>query len=176
MTHVTSSSVDGFPAHVREAHVLQAATSPVIAPVIHLGAGDPPGTDLAADAAWASQAAFARRQVLTYRAAGLDHGIAESNLQLIDRICSLIATWPEPEWTKTVRRVVERSIEARRSGRRRGEQLRQGRDPDPSMRQPDVGWLLRHPADHYLLGARAEITDPWICTHLDAHARVHPQL
>jgi hypothetical protein len=76
------------------------------------------------------------------------------------------------DWTTAVRANVEATIEARRAGRARGERLRSQRPARIRSEEPGVGWLLRHPADHYLLQARARIVDPWICAHLDDHIRV----
>lgn len=168
--HDLLASSDQLPAHLREAQVLLAATWPVVGPMTQLGPGELPGQDLVEDAQWAARTARARRQVLAHRAAGLDHGIGDRNVQLIDRVSSLIGTWREPEWTEAVRGNIERMIEACRSGRRRGEQMRLARDSQEPSPPPEVGWLLRHPGDYYLLSARARIADPWICAHLDAHA------
>ncbi|HEY5317993.1 MAG TPA: hypothetical protein VIJ20_08430 [Solirubrobacteraceae bacterium] len=160
-------SVERLPAHLREALVLREASDLVMSLVIKLVAWGEPGVDAARDADWAVSAAMARRSVLTYRAAGLDGAVADSDLALLDRICSLIGSWPEADWAGAVGRRVEELVDARRRGRERGEQLRPSRRPGEQSSVPALAWLLRHPADHYFWRARANISDPWLCAHID---------
>jgi hypothetical protein len=56
-----------------------------------VGAGQAPGVDAEEDASWAASVALARRQVLGQQARGIDRGLADDNLRLLDRIDVLIA-------------------------------------------------------------------------------------
>jgi hypothetical protein len=163
----TLEAADRLRAPAREALLRWSAAHPVIHLVLRLGRYGVPGAEFEADVDWATTAALARRDVLAYRAAGLDHGMAEHSLRLIERICSLIASWPEPAWSDAVSRRVEELVNARRRGRERGARLRQSRAPEELSEPPSAGWLVRHPADHYFRLARAEVSDPWFCAYLD---------
>jgi hypothetical protein len=152
---------------VREARLLSTAAQPVVQFIISLPVAGMPGVDLARDADLAASAAFNRRTVLSYQSAGLNGRFAERNLRLLDRVCALIGQWPEPDWSETVRRRVERLGEARRAGRERGKRLREaGRMPDPPS-EPSVAWLLRHPGDHWFRHARPAITDAMLGAMID---------
>jgi hypothetical protein len=97
-----------LPDAARDAHLLYGAAHPIVHFMISLRAHGLPGSELARDAPTAASVAFARRTVHANRSAGLNGRSAERNLRLLDRICSLIGEWPEPEWSETVRRTVER--------------------------------------------------------------------
>lgn len=166
--HDLLRSLEDLPAHVREAHVLRQASSPVMSLVIRLAVGQIPGSDVAQDAEWAATAALRRREVLAYRSAGLAPGTAERSLRLLDWISALIGRWPEPVWSAAVSREVEDLVDACRRGRRRGEELRaRGELQEQSTGFSVTGWLLRHPGDHCFRQARATVSDPWLCGHLD---------
>jgi hypothetical protein len=136
--------------------------------VIRLAVGQTPEGQLSADSEWAASAALSRRKVLAHRAAGLDAGMADRSLRLLDWIYSQIASWPEPDWSSAVRRRVDGLAEAGHHGRRRGEQLRRSQTREESPRAvADAGWLLRHPSDHYFCQSRTTATDPWLREQLD---------
>jgi hypothetical protein len=160
-------SFENVPADVRQAWALREASDLVVPLAIRLAVHGEPGADVGQDVDWAAAAAFARRRVLAYQAAGLDSGMADRNLCLIDRICSLIGSWPEADWTRAIGCCVEEIVRARHRGRERGEQLRQADRLEEQPGMPPVGWLLRHPADHYFRRARAKITDSRLCAHID---------
>src|SRR4051794_28241450 len=92
---------------VREACLLRAASHPVVQFMISLPVAGMPGMDLARDADLAASAAFNRRAVFSQQSAGLNGRCAERNLRMLDRVCALIADWPEPDWGEAVRRRVE---------------------------------------------------------------------
>jgi hypothetical protein len=155
-----SESDRGLPACAREALRLSEALQPVIAITIKLGAGPAPGADAKEDASWAASVALARRSVLAQKAAGIDRGLAADNLRLLDRINALIGTWPEEDWDDVARRRVQELVDARQRGRQRGQELRLSRghaEPEESF---SVGWLLRHPRDHWLRLAAPRVSDP----------------
>jgi hypothetical protein len=160
-------SMESAPVYVREELVLREAAHVVMSLVIRLASRGEPGVDIGQDVDWAVSVAFARRRVLTYQAAGLDGGTADRNLSLLDRLSSLIGSWPEADWNGAVGRVVKERVDARHRGRARGEELRSSGTLEEQPGVPAVAWLLRHPADHYFWRARANITDPWLCAHID---------
>jgi hypothetical protein len=160
---------------MREARLLSAAAVPVVWIAIDFGvSGMPgvdlamPGVDLARDADLAAGAALHRRWVLAHKTAGLNGRLAERNLRLLDRVCALIGSWPDPDWSEAVRRRVDELAAAMRRGRERGERLRatgQMADPPPVE---SVGWLLRNPGDHWFRFARVNVSDPTLCALIDA--------
>lgn len=150
---------------VREACQLRAMAQPVVQFAISLRY-QMPGAELERDAVTHASAALSRRTAWAFARAGLDKRLVQRNLRLLDRVDELLGQWPEPEWSDAVRNAVQRLSEARRAGRARGQHLRQtGRFPDPAP--PSLGWLLRHPGDHWFRRARPAITDPKICTVVD---------
>jgi hypothetical protein len=160
------ASVANSPAHEREALLLRRASHPMASSVIRLAGGPPPGWNHADDAEWAASLALARRQVLANRSAGLDAGMTDRSLRLLDWLQARIRVWPESEWQADVRHRVEGLVEATRRGRRRGQQLRH----DGGQKRPpgiEVGWILRHPADHYFFKARTRATSPDLREQLD---------
>jgi len=161
-------SLEDWPAPEREAEVLLHASGPVESCVIRLAVGQTPGDELWADLEWAASVALSRREVLINQTAGLDVGMADRSLRLLDWIDSQIRPWPEPDWSSAVRSQVDGLVEAVRRGRRRGEQLRRDRKhQEPPRAAVDAGWLLRHPPDHYFCQARAAATDSWLREELD---------
>lgn len=158
--------VRGWPTGVAQAGLLFYAASPIMLLVLKLGHGDIPGVYLEADAEWATAAAFARQEVLAHQAAGLDHGTVARSLALINRIDSLIGDWPEPDWSALTAARVEGGLEARRSGRARGERLRQERAEERERKPGSAGWFLRHPTDHYFRIALDAVDDPDLWTPL----------
>lgn len=151
-----------LPDTAREAYLLYWASHPSRRFMITLSAHGLPGAELARDATTAASVAFARRGVHAYQSAGLNGPSAERNLRMLDRICSLLGEWPEPEWSETVRRSVEQLGEARRGGREKGQQLRKARSEPDSVPAPRISWMLCHPNDHWFRYARPSITDPEI--------------
>jgi hypothetical protein len=149
----------GLPGCAREALALFEALQPVIPIAIALGAGPAPGADPGEDACWAVRVAWARRRVLSQQAGGIDQGLATDNLRLLDRIDELIDVWPEDDWEDGVRDRVQELVEACQRGRARGEALRQSRQQTEDEDRVSVGWLLRHPADHWLRSARPTVSD-----------------
>ncbi len=144
---------EALPNSAREVLALREALQPIIGIVIKLGAGPAPGADPEEDAEWAASVALARRDVLAQQAAGIDHGLAADNLRLLDRIDALIATWPDGEWDDVARCRVQGLVDARQRGRQRGRKLRQSRQHTEPQDSVTVGWLLRHPTDHWLCSA-----------------------
>jgi hypothetical protein len=155
-----SDDDDGLPDCAREALALFTALQPVIGPTIRLGAGRAPGEDADEDASWAAIVALARREVSRQQAAGIDHGLAADNLRLLDRIDAQIGHWPLNSWNDAVRSRVQELVDAQQQGALRGRELRdRRRDSDPRNRTT-VGWLLRHPDDHWLQQAVHSVSDP----------------
>lgn len=147
-----------LPDCVRDALALSEALQPVVPIAIKLGAGQAPGMDPGEDASWAASVAWARRRVHAQRARGIDHGLAEDNLRLLDRIEALLRGWPE-DCDDAVRHRVRGLVEACRRGRERGEQLRQSAGRVEVEDGSSVGWLLRHPTDHWLTSALPAVSD-----------------
>jgi hypothetical protein len=148
---------ESLPDCAGEALALFEALQPVIPIAIKLGAGPAPGSDPGEDAGWAALVACARRRVLAQQAGGIDHGLATDNLRLLDRIDAMIAVWPEDGWDDVVRDRVQELVDAAQRGRARGEELRH---PGQQTEGEDsVGWLLRHPTDHWLRSARHAVSD-----------------
>lgn len=136
------------------------ALQPVIGIALKLGRGPVPGGDANEDASWAAVVALARREVLAQQAAGIDRGLAGDSLRLLDRIDVLIGEWPADRWDDTVRARVQELLEARERGALRGRELRRSRLETDPRDWPTVGWLLRHPDDHWLHPAAHGVSDP----------------
>jgi hypothetical protein len=150
----------GLPACARDALALFAALQPVIGIAIRLGAGSAPGEEANDDASWAAVVALARREVLAQQAAGIDRGLADDNLRLLDRIDAQIGEWLADGWDDVVRIRVQELVEARERGALRGRELRNSRDETDTMTGSTPGWLLRHPNDHWLHQAVQGVSDP----------------
>jgi hypothetical protein len=143
----------------REALASFEALRPIIPIVLELGFAGAPGAEADADASWAARIALARRQALAVQAGGIDHGLALDNLRLLDRIETLIGVWPE-DWGDVVRCRVQGLVDAAQRGAQRGTELRQSRQHPEVEDGPSVGWLLRHPTDHWLRAALPTVSDP----------------
>jgi hypothetical protein len=149
---------DRLPDCAREALALLEAVRPIIPIAIKLGAGQAPGADAAEDASWVAGIALARRSVVAQRAAGIDHGLAGDSLRLLARIDSMVGEWSD-DWGDVARRRVRELVDAGRRGRRRGQELGEQRQDVESQSHFNVGWLLRHPTDHYLRLATRTVAD-----------------
>lgn len=151
-----------LPDLAEEAYALGEALQPIISITIKLGVGPTPGSDREEDATWAASVALARRDVLADQVAGIDHGLATDNLRLLERIDALIGTRYDHDWEQLARHRVTELVDARKRGRQRGIELRKLREGDPRSEpheQPPVGWLLRHPTDHWLRQAAPTVAD-----------------
>lgn len=162
--HVASPSQSDrrLPDCAREARALSEALQPVNAITIRLGAGPAVGADAAEDASWAASVALARREVLAQQAAGIDYGLREDSLRLLDRIDALIATWPDEDWDELARRRVQELVDACQRGAQRGQGMRDRRRDTEPEDDFNIGWLLRHPNDHWLRHAASTVSDPEI--------------
>jgi hypothetical protein len=149
---------DGLPECARDALALLEAVRPIIPIALKLGAGQAPGVDAAQDASWAASLALARRRVLAQLAAGIDHGLANDSLRLLDRIGSMVGERSD-DWNDLCRRQVREHVAASRRGRQRGQALRERGQETEAQADFTVGWLLRHPTDHCLHLARTAIGD-----------------
>ena len=157
-----------LPDAARQAHLLYWAARPLVHFMISLPVHGLPGAELARDATTSALAALNRRTVHAYRCAGINGRFAKRNLRLLDRICSLIGQWPEPEWTATARRRVEQLAKAKRRGRERGQRLRNARpERDRAPKPPHIPWMLCHPNDHWFRRASPSIIDPVIAAAID---------
>ena len=158
LSWTNDQSPAGTAAALSEARMLHAASQPSVHYMISVPAGAP-GVDLERDATFAASIAFSRRTVAVQQPAGTSVRLTELNSRLFDRICELIGAWPEPQWSDAVTRRVNDLAKARRSGRARGQRLREeGQLPDPAPPTP-AGWIVRHPRDHYFRRARPALTD-----------------
>lgn len=157
---VDADADDGLPACAAQALALFEALLPVVGIVIKLGAGPLPGVDASEDASWAAEVALARRQVLNQQAAGTDRGLAADSLRLLDRVDGLIGEWPADSWNDAVGSRVQKLVEARQRGAARGRELRNSHQETDSGNEATVGWLLRHPNDHWLQKAIQRVSDP----------------
>ncbi|MGH2859081.1 MAG: hypothetical protein ACRDMJ_16525 [Solirubrobacteraceae bacterium] len=108
---------------------------------------------------------MARREVLSRRAAGIDHGLDDDSLRLLDRIDALIAAWPDEDWDELARRHVQELVDACQQGAQRGREMRDSPRDTESEDDFNLGWLLRHPNDHWLRQAAPTVTDP-VCRGL----------
>ena len=153
-----SASDDRLPDCAREALALLEAVRPIIPIAIKVGAGHVPGADATEDASWVAGVALARRSVVAQQAAGIDHGLAGDSLRFLARIDSMVGDWSD-DWEDVARRRVRESVDAVRRGRRRGQELGEQRRNVESQSRFNVGWLLRHPTDHYLRLATRAVAD-----------------
>ena len=151
-----------LPDPAEEAYALVDALRPTISITIKLGVGPTPGSDPEEDAPWAASVALARRDVLAHQTAGIDHGLATDSLRLLERVDALIGSRHDHDWNQLVRHRVNELVDARQRGRQRGTELRKLRESDPQsepQEQLPVGWLLRHPTDHWLRDAAPRVPD-----------------
>jgi hypothetical protein len=160
------AATQGFTDELRDLYRLRDAAQPVIWVLIKLSATGFPGVDLDADAGWAAMLAVTRRDLITLRGAGIDAALVKSHLGLIDIVESKVGLWPGSDWAAAVRGRVRGLIDARDSGRHRGQQM----SSQSAVAEPTVldngAWTLRHPPDHYFSLARARMTDPALLTYL----------
>ena len=161
------AAMKAFPDEVRDAELIRAAARPVVWVVIKLAVLAFPGADLDADAEWAAMLSVTRRELLTVKRAGIEAGLVDGHLRLIDIVESRIGVWPEPEWTTAVRVQVQGLIHARDSGRERGQRSRPQEAPAAGIDFAAGSSMLRHPTDHYFSMARASMTDPALMAYLD---------
>jgi len=165
----------GLPDCARETLALFEALQPVIPIAIKLGFGRAPGAEADEDASWAASIALARRAVLARRAGGIDHGLAADNLRLLDRVETLIGVWPDDDWAEVVRNRVQGLVDASQRGAQRGTELRQSHQQAEAEDGLSVGWLLRHPTDHWLHSELATVSEPGCRALLEAQiARLDP--
>jgi hypothetical protein len=148
-----------LPDCARDALALFDALQPIDPITIRLGAGQVPGVDVSEDASWAASVALARHDVLAKRAAGIDHGLSVDSLRLLDRIDALVAVWPDSDWDVLVRRRVQERVDARQHGAQRGQEMRDSRQDVEPEDDFEIGWLLRHPTDHWLRQAAPTVSD-----------------
>lgn len=154
------SDVDeALPECARDALALFTALQPVVGITIRLGHGPAPGVDANQDAEWAAAVALARREVLAHQADGIDSGLAGDILRLLDRIDALIGEWPADGWNDAVCARVQELVDARQRIALRGPELRDRRQDTSPRNWPTVGWLLRHPGDHWLYQAVRAVRD-----------------
>jgi hypothetical protein len=156
---------------------LLAAAQPMFRFMIRFAAGLRPETDVAEDVTWVATAALARRQVAINSEAGIDGGMADLNLAVLDWIDSRIGGGGDRDFRSRVREEIDGLLDASRRGRQRGAELRALREregrPDPlSSSSTTAGFLLRHPNDHYFRAARAAVSDEDLCELLDAQIAV----
>jgi hypothetical protein len=149
---------DRLPECAREGLALLEAVRPIIPIVLKLGAGQEPGADATEDASWAASIALARRTVLAQLAAGIDHALGSDSLRLLNRLDAMVGEWSE-DWEDVSRRRVRELVDAGRRGRQRGQELREQRHDIEPHSHFNIGWLLRHPTDHYLRLATATVAD-----------------
>ncbi|MGI8712739.1 MAG: hypothetical protein ACR2NR_06050 [Solirubrobacteraceae bacterium] len=154
---------------VGDVELLHHAAHPVTMFMINLMLEQWPGTDASADAELTAAAALSRRQIVVFRAAGIDGGMADLNLAVLDWIGARIRGQDDPEFASLVRERVDGLLDAGRRGRERGRRLRESSGPSeaPTSSSTSAGWLLRHPTDHYVRSARAHATDDRLCALLD---------
>jgi hypothetical protein len=155
-----SHSDEGRPDCAGDDLALREALQPIIGIILKLGAGPAPGAGGPPDASWAASVALARRNILAHQAGGIDHGVAGETLRLLDRIDSMTGVWPDEDWDDLARRLVQELVDAGRRGRQRGRALSASRRHTEPEAHIDIGWLLRHPTDHYLRWVAGTVTDP----------------
>lgn len=91
---------------------------------------------------------------------GIDHGLSDDSLRLLDRIDAVIATSRDEDWDDLARRHVQELVDARQRGAQRGRELRGSRQDTEPEDDVDIRWLLRHPTDHWLRQAAPSVSDP----------------
>ncbi len=77
-----------------------------------------------------------------------------------DRIDTLIAARSDEDWDDLARRHVQELVDACQRGAQRGRELRDSRQDTEAEDGFDIGWLLRHPTDHWLRQAAPSVSDP----------------
>ena len=155
-----AESVRDAESWVREEQLLRSAAQPVQRFAMNFALDRWPGTEAAADATWAATVAMARRKIRINRECGIDLGLCELNLELMDWIEARIGTWDDQTFGRLVRASVDGLLDARRRGRERGRRLRQSRRVETAPRVPtSSAWALRHPSDHYFQRALENIED-----------------
>jgi hypothetical protein len=164
-------------AGVFEEERLHAAAQPMVVFMIRLAAGLSPGTDNAEDVTWIATAALARREIAINFDVGIDGGMADLNLAVLEWIDSRIAGRTDRGFRSRVREEIDGLLDASRRGRQRGHELRalrerEGRPDPPSSSSTTAGFLLRHPSDHYFRLARAAVSDEDLCAVLDAQIKL----
>jgi hypothetical protein len=154
---------------LRDAELLYWAAQPVIGQMIHL-MHRWPGTDASEDAELTAAVALSRRQIVVFRAAGIDGGMADLNLAVLDWVDAQMQWRDDPEFASLVRARVDGLLDAGRRGRARGRMRRQTSSSPKAPRSSSnlAGWLLRHPTDHYFRSARANSTDNRLRALIDA--------
>ena len=165
------------PAVVFDGERLLAAAQPMFRFVIKFAAGLRPGKDIAQDATWAATAALARRHIAVNSETGIDGGMADLNLAMLDWIESRIGGGVDQDFQSRVREEIDALLDASRRGWQRGAELRvlrerEGRPDPPSWSLTTAGFLLRHPIDQYFRAARAAVSDEDLCQLLDAQIAV----
>jgi hypothetical protein len=154
---------------LREAESLYWAAHPVVRLMIDLMLDRSPATDVSEAAELTAAAALSRRQIAVFRTAGIDGGMADLNLAVLDWVDAQAHGQDGPEYALLVRERVDGLLDASRRGRERGRRLRQSSGaPQPSRSSLSAGWLLRHPTDHYFRSARANSTDDRLVALIDA--------
>lgn len=161
-------SLRDVPAVARDEELLRYAAHPVMSFMIKFAVKLWPGMDSSEDATWAATVALARREIAVNRDAGIDGGLGELNLGVLDWIEGRIGRWDDQAFPSLVRARVDGLLDARRRGRERGMRLRQRDSPVTSPPPTSTGWALRHPSDHYFRSARDSASDERLCELLDA--------
>lgn len=122
------------------------------------------------DASWAASVPLARRNVLAQQAAGIDHGLNDDSPRLLGRIDALIAAWPDDGRDDPARRRVEELVDAGPRGAQRGREMHESGQNTEVDDDVDIGWLLRHPTNHWLRQAAPTVSDP------DCRALINAQI
>jgi len=165
---IMQSLPDADPA-LREAELLYWAAHPVVRLMIDLMLDRSPATDVSEAAELTAAAALSRRQIAVFRAAGVDGGMADLNLAVLDWVDAQANGQDGPEYALLVRERVDGLLDASRRGRERGRRLRQSSGAPQLPRSSfTAGWLLRHPTDHYFRSARANTIDDRLLALIDA--------
>ncbi len=154
---------------LRDAELLYWAAHPVVRLMIDVMLDRSPAIDVSEAAELTAAAALSRRQIAVFRAAGIDGGMADLNLAILDWVDAQAEVQDGPEYALLVRERIDGLLDAGRRGRERGRRLRQSSEarrlPKSSF---SAGWLLRHPTDHYFRSARANTTDDRLSAVIDA--------
>jgi hypothetical protein len=154
---------------LREAELLYWAAHPVVRLMIDLMLDRSPATDVSEAAELTAAAALSRHQIAVFRAAGIDGGMADLNLAVLDWVDAQAKRQDGPEYALLVRERVDGLLDAGRRGRGRGHRVRQSSGaPQLPKSSFSAGWLLRHRTDHYFRSARANTTDDRLLALIDA--------
>jgi hypothetical protein len=154
---------------LRDAELLSWAAHPVVRLMIDLMLDRSPATDVSEAAELTAAAALSRRQIAVFRKTGIDGGMADLNLRVLDWVDAQAERQHGPEYALLVRERVDGILDASRRGRARGHRLRQSSGtPQLPKSSFSAGWLLRHPTDHYFRSARANTTDDRLLALIDA--------